>query len=191
MIDTFPLLTKIASKPDHYQSIDLVNKSKQIHSYFMLYKPILKNHWKSIYPLNTSINYSRIIELPPQSEIKLLLPVDTNHFNRISIHSIGKKNVFPYYSIIINVPTLPVVLFNDDFIANPKHKFILKNQIEDWIRLSLNLTMFFSTIFIMLHIKYTKKLTYLWFLPNLIFAGGFGVLIYYDILFLLKIYLIL
>jgi len=191
MMDTFPQLSKITNKPDHYQSVQLINKSKQIQSYFLLYKPYLKNHWKTLYPVNTYVNYSRLIEVPPQSDVKLLLPVNTNHFNKISIHSIGKKNVFPYYSMIIDVPTLPVVLFNDDFTANTKHKFILKNQIEDWIRLSMNLTMFFAFIFLMLHIKYTNKIRFLWFIPNIIFATAFGILTYYDILFLLKIYLIL
>lgn len=191
LMDTFPLFSKIINKPDHYQSVQLINKSKQIQSYFLLYKPFLKNHWKTIYPINTSINYSRIIEVPPQTDIKLLLPIDNNQYNRVSIHKIGKKNVFPYYSIIFDVPTLPVVLYNDDFTANTKHKFILKNQIEDWIRLSMNFTMFFGIIFLIFHIKYSNKIRYLWFLPNLIFATGFGILTYYDILFLLKIYLIL
>lgn len=191
MIDSFPIITKLSAKPDHYQSVQLINKSKHIQSYFLLYKPFLKNHWKTIYPLNTDVNYSRIIEVPPKTDIKLLLPVDTNQFNRISIHSIGKKNVFPYYSMIIDVPTLPVALINDDFVANTKHKFILKNQIEDWIRLSMNFTMLFGFIFLMFHTKYTNKIRYLWLLPNLIFATGFGLLTYYDILFLLKIYLIL
>lgn len=174
-------------RPDKFQHVRIINDTKFDQKFIALKKHYLRNHWKLINNLNSHLNYSSFINVPAGKHLDLLFEVDTNLFSRIAICKITKSTEFPYYSIIFQVPDLKILFFTSEFKPNNKNRIILKDTFEDWMRLTLNLTLLFITIFGILHMQIQHKIKYLLYGLLGIIVASASFLLFNDIMFLLQI----